>query len=332
MIAQTTGLRVLAEHDGPFLTFMMPAPSAIADAAHRFEVERVNAFKEISNIWPPDEIEKLGQMLAGLPLDAGAAVIVVHAMGGPTIVEFIGNGVESARLDEGPLPRLAPLIEARQRLIAHVVVEADLAGAAITAFDRGDVAATDAVEGDTLHIHRGHPGGWSQRRFQQRAENTWDRNADDVAEAVSVVADQVEARLILIAGPTRAQSMVAKSVADTTATHVECLDAGDIDGIATEVLRYTADIAARDSKELIKKAREAKGTEHAPTSTEQLLKALELGQVDTLLVHDPADAIFGPEPRLMDRCTKQALLTGSDIHVVPNVDVLDNGVAALLRW
>ena len=64
----------------------------------------------------------------------------------------------------------------------------------------------------------------------------------------------------------------------------------------------------------------------------ELLKALDLGQVDTLLVHDPADAIFGPEPRLIDRCIKQALLTGSDIHVVPNVDVLDNGVAALLRW
>ncbi len=332
MFAHTTGLRSLAEHDGPFLTFMMPAPSATADAAHRYEVERANAFKEVSDIWPPDEIETLGQLLAGLPHDAGAAVIAIHAMGGPTIVEFIGNGLDIARLDEGALPRLAPLIEARQRLVAHVVVEADLAGANITAIDRGEVVAADAVDGDTLHIHRGHPGGWSQRRFQQRAENTWDRNADDVAEAVSVMADQVDARLILVAGPTRAQSMVAKSIAETTTTRVECVDAGDLDGIAAEVLRFTADVAARDSKVLIKKAREAKGTEQSPTSTEQLLKALDLGQVDTLLVHDPADAAFGPEPRLIDRCIKQALLTDSEIHVVPNVDILDNGVAALLRW
>lgn len=323
---------MLAEQDGPFLTFMVPAPSATADATHRFEIERSNVLKGISAIWPPDEIETLSQTLAELPHDAGATVIAIHAMGGPTIIEFIANGIESARLDEGPLPRLAPLIEARQRLIAHVVVEADLAGATITAIDRGDVVAADAVDGDTVHIHRGHPGGWSQRRFQQRAENTWDRNADDVAEAVGVLADQVEARLILVAGPTRAQSMVAQSIADTITTRVECLDAGALDGIAAEVLRYTADIAARDSKELIKKAREDKGTEQAPTSTEQLLEALELGQVDTLLVHDPADAILGPEPRLLDRCIKQALLTDSDIHVVPNVDVLDNGVAALLRW
>lgn len=311
---------------------MVPTPSATADAAHRFEVERVNAFKEISDIWPPDEIETLDQILAGLPHDAGAAVIAIHAMGGPTIVEFIGNGIENARLDEGPLPRLAPLIEARQRLIAHVVVDADLAGASIIAIDRGEVVATDAVDGDTLHIHRGHPGGWSQRRFQQRAENTWDTNADNVADAVRVLADQVGARLILVAGPTRAQSMVAQSIADIITTRVECVDAGDLDGIAAEVLRYTADIAARDSKELIERTREAKGTEQAPTSTEQLLSALDLGQVDTLLVHDPTDGIFGPEPRLIDRCIKQALLTDSDIHVVPNVDILDNDAAALLRW
>lgn len=166
----------------------------------------------------------------------------------------------------------------------------------------------------------------------QRAENTWETNADNVAEAVRVLADQVEARLILVAGPTRAQSMVARSIADTITTRVVCVDAGDLDGIAAEVLRYTADVAARDSKALIAKAREAQGTGQAPTSTEQLLEALDLGQVDTLLVHDAADTTFGPEPRLIDRCIKQALLTDSDIHVVPNVDILNNGAAALLRW
>ena len=126
--------------------------------------------------------------------------------------------------------------------------------------------------------------------------------------------------------------MVAQSIATAITTRVESVDAGDLDGIAAEVLRYTADVAARDSKELIERAREAKGTGQAPTSTEELLRALELGQVETLLVHDPADAVFGPEPRLIDRCIKQALLTDAEIHVVPNVDILADGAAALLRW
>ncbi len=332
MFAHTAGLRLFAEHDGPFLSFMLPLPSSSADTAHRFEIERANIFKEVSDVWPADEIETLSQTLAGLPHDAGTAVIAIHALGGPTIVEGIANGIESARLDEGPLPRLAPLIEARQRLIAHIVVDTDLAGATITAFDHGEVVSSEAVDGDTLHIHRGHFGGWSQRRFQQRAENTWDRNADNVAGAVVDLADQVDARVILVAGPTRAQSMVAQSIADLTGTRVESVDAGDLDGITAEVLRFTADVAARDSKELIETTREAKGTGQAPTSTEQLLKALELGQVETLLVHDPDDDIFGPESRLIDRCIKLGLLTDSSIHVVPNVDVLDNGIAAILRW
>ena len=332
MFTHTTGLRSLVEQDGPFLTVMVPAASATAGDTSRFGIERRNLLKGISAIWPPNEIETLDETLAGLVDAASDAAIAIHPMGGPTTVECIGNGIESARLDESSLPRLAPLIEARQRLIAHVVVEADLAGASITAVENGDVVNSETVDGDTEYIHRSHAGGWSQRRFQQRAENTWDKNADNVAEAVGALADQVEARLILVVGPTRAQSMVAQSIAEVTTTRVECVDAGDSDGIAAEVLRLTADVAARDTKALIEKAREAKGTARAPTSTEQLLKALELGQVDTLLVHDPADATIGPEPRLLDRCIKQALLTDSGIHVVPNVDVLDQGVAAILRW
>ena len=32
-------------------------------------------------------------------------------------------------------------------------------------------------------------GGWSQRRYQQRAENTWEDNARDVAGACSAMRD-----------------------------------------------------------------------------------------------------------------------------------------------
>ncbi len=38
------------------------------------------------------------------------------------------------------------------------------------------MTATEQVEGETEYIRRGAPGGWSQKRFQQRAENTWEHN------------------------------------------------------------------------------------------------------------------------------------------------------------
>ena len=167
-------LRPLAGRSGRFLTLLLPAPSHHADAAERFAIQRKTALKSVSTDWPADDLQALDDELAALPHDAGAGLIVVRSSHGDSLTEFIDDPVEAA-VFEGRYPRLAPPIQSRQCTIAHVVVEADLAGANLTAFDGGDVLATGVVEGETEYIHRGHAGGWSQRRFQQRAENTWRR-------------------------------------------------------------------------------------------------------------------------------------------------------------
>lgn len=332
MNAHTSDLRPLVEADGRVVTLVIPAPSSNADAAHRFDVERGNLMKQMSSEWSDEEIAELDARLAELPHDAGDAVIVVHRQGGPTHVEFIANGVERGRLDEGPLPRLAPLIEARQRTVAHVVVAADLAGADITAFDGGAVVATEDVDGETEHIHRGHPGGWSQRRFQQRAENTWETNANDVADAAARLCSSTGARLVAVVGPTRAQSMVVEALEERVDIPVAKIEAGDVDSAADEITRLTADVAATDTKQLIEAVREGVGTGRSSTSHKQLMEALEQGRVETLLVHDDADADADGDDRLVDQAIAAALTTDASIHVVPNVSLLDDGVAALLRW
>lgn len=323
-------LQPLIDADGPFLTVLLPAPSQHSDAADRFSVRCKNALKQVSSDWPTDDLDSFEQELAALPHNAGASVIVVHAAGGPTHVEFIDDAVEPS-VFEGPLPRLAPLIESRQRTIAHVVVDADKAGASISAFDGGRVLDSEIVEGDTEHIHRGHAGGWSQRRFQQRAENTWDENADDIAEAANDLARSVDARLVAVAGPARARSMVVESIEDLVRNHeysVESIEQGDIDGIADAVTRLTADVAASDAVEAIRAAKESMAT--ADDFDGDVLAALEAGRVATLIVHDDADTTSND--RHIDRCIARALATGADIVVVPSVAVLDDGVAVVLRW
>jgi hypothetical protein len=324
-------LQPLIDADGPFLTVLLPAPSQHADAAERFTVRCKNALKDVSSDWPADDLEWFEQELATLPHDAGASVIVVHAEGGPTHVEFIDDEVEP-RLYEGPHPRLAPLIEARQRTVAHVIVEADKSGASLNAFDGGRVLDSEIVEGETLHIHRGHPGGWSQRRFQQRAENTWDDNADDIAESADGLARRVDARLVAVSGPARARSMVVESLDALVRNDeysIESIEQGDVDGIVDAVTRLTADIAASDTVATIQRAK--KSTATAADFDGDVLAALEAGRVDTLLVHDDADTTTSD--RHVDRCIAGALATGADIVVVPSVTILDDdGVAAVLRW
>ena len=330
MSASLDDLRPLIAADGPFLTVLLPAPSRHADAAERFAVRCKNALKQVSAEWPADDLGAFERELAALPHHAGDSVIVIRAAGGPTHVEFIHDPVEP-RLFEGPLPRLAPLIESRQRTIAHVVVDADKAGASITAFDGGRVLGSEIVEGETEHIHRGHPGGWSQRRFQQRAENTWDENADDIAEAADEFARRVAARLVAVAGPARARSMVVDSLDALVRNHeyaIEPIEQGDVDGIADAVTRLTADVAASDAVAAIERAKESMAT--ADGFDGDVLGALDAGRVDTLLVHD--DDASTTDDRHIDRCIARALSTHAHIVVVPQVAILDDGVAAVLRW
>lgn len=318
-------LRPLADQPGPFLTLLLPAPSHHADAAERFAIRCKNALRQVSDEWPTDDLIKLDRELAALPHDAGAGVIIVRSPDGGSLTEFVDDPLEPS-VFEGRFPRLAPLIESRQRTIAHVVVETDLAGADVTAFDGGDVLATDVVEGDTEYIHRGHPGGWSQRRFQQRAENTWDHNADDVAATARKIAERVDARLIAVTGPDRARSMVVKSL-DGAPMSVVSISAGDPDGIAEEVTRRTADVAASDSVAAIEAAKESMAT--TDDFDGDVLAAVAAGRVETLLVHD--DGAAGEE-RLVDRCIASALSTGASVRVVPKVAVLRDGVGAIFRW
>ena len=329
----TADLRPLLDQDGPFITMILPTRSEHADAAHRFEIERKNALKSLSSTWSDDELRILESRLASVSHGGGEAVVVVHPMNGPTFYEFIENGVERAYVTEGPLPRLAPLIEARQRTIAHVVIDVDLAGADITAFDGGTVVATETTTGETEFIHRGHPGGWSQRRFQQRAENTWEDNADDVADAAAALAEQTGARVIAVVGPTRARSMVAAGVDERVPIRVEQIDAGDPEGAADEITRLTADVAANDVMRLIEAVRERVGTGTASTSADDIRQALTQGRVETLLVHDDENAVIeSSAARLVDWAIQRALATDAHVHVVPNVSVLDDGLAATLRW
>jgi len=330
----TATLDALIGRTGPFMTALIPARSDVFGAADRMITQANNALRDAPESWAGD-IEIMKDEIAGLAHGDGAALVAIRPLGGPSFYEFVDDAVHGPSMSIGPLPRLAPLIEARQRTIAHVVVETDLAGATITAFDGGDMTMREEVEGDTDIIHRGHPGGWSQRRFQQRTENSWDENARDVADAVRKISAAVDARRVLVTGPTRASSMLV-SLLEPLDTPVHSIEAGSADGIADEVVRRVADVHASDTKALLDEAKER--IDHRADSAAHVSSALEKGRVRTLLVHDSGEEISTvdsadvADARFIDRCIAGALGTDADVRVVPKVALLDDDVAAILRW
>lgn len=340
-------LREFVDASGQYLTIVVPTPSHHGDAEHRLSIRWKNAISEIADGaddgWPPEELAMLEALGEQLPHGAGESVVVLHRRGGPTLIEFLDEPVRETMVSDGPLPRLATLIEARQRAVPHVVVETDRAGADLTAFDGGSVLATDVVEGDRLHIHRGHPGGWSQRRFQQRAENTWEDNARLVADAAADLARRVDAELIVVVGEVRARSLLVEELDGAhDVPDVVGLESGSPDAIADDVVRLLADRVARRITELVEQVRTALPEGRATTDTDATLSALADGRVETLLVHDdvaeeaeltereiagvPAGA------RAVDVAVTIALRTDADVVVVPRLSVMDDPIAATLRW
>ena len=334
-------LRELCGAADRFFTVAVPAPSDQVDSGHRFAVEWANARRELAPRWDDVDLQAIDDLLARVSHRGGAALIVIRGRGGPSVAEFLAEPVQHLMVHEGPVPRLAPLIEARARVIPHVVVETDRAGADLTAFDGTTVTATATVDGETEHIHRGQSGGWSQPRYQQRAENTWEHNARDVADAVAVMARRVDARLIAISGDVRAQTFVLESLPADVSDIAVKIEGGSPEGIADEVVRLLTDQVASHVVELADRFRTANANGHATSDTTATLDALSEGRVDTLLVHDDgaAEPTIGPDrrgfpagARVVDAAIAAALRTDATVVVIPRLAVLDGPIGALLRW
>ena len=337
-------VRDLAQQAGPFLTVVLPSPSAHDDVAHRLAVRWKNAAASAEQTgWPSDRLDELDALLDDWQHDDAAAFVIVQSSDGVRIEETMMSEVITAHVSVDVHPRVLTILDSRQRTLPHIVVITDRAGADIVAFDGGIATETSDVEGERLHIHRGHPGGWSQRRFQQRAENTWNDNADSVVDAVLDVAARTQPVVIAIAGDVRARALVEQGLRERTEATVVNLDAGDLDGIAEEVIRVVDDQHARFLRQAIEQLRNGMGTGSAVSGPE-VLGALEEGRVDTLFVTDVDDhgrgatdlaeagSVERPNDRLVERAITAAMATGASVLVIPNVAELSDGVAATVRW
>jgi len=356
-----TELHDLLHAPGPFASLVMATPSATEDAPSQLHIRWYNARRELDEAgFPSEELELLDDEIADLHHGGGAALVLIRGVGGPTFAEFLDDAVDLDLVAVDAVAHLGPLLESQQRALPHLMVVTDRTGADIVCI--GDDGQGDpevvGVEGETLHVQRSKPGGWSQRRFQQRAENVWESNAGEVAEQVADLARQTDARLITIAGDVRAVGFLVEHLPSDVHDLVRVLDGQSEELIAEETVRAVADLVARDTRATLQRFAEAAGHENAVHGAQTTLRALSNGQVDTLLVHDdPADqrrALFDPagswcaldehdktspppldhpsDGRLVDVAIRSALLGGASVRFVPKHGGPDEQVGAILRW
>jgi peptide subunit release factor 1 (eRF1) len=261
------------------------------------------------------------------------------------------------------LPSLAPVIEQRQSAIPFMLVVTDRRGADLH-WSEAEGSGATSVEGDDTFLTKVHAGGWSQKNFQQRAENTWEHTADQIAAEVMQLSDSVKPRLIAIAGDVRMTELLRKRLPETVGDLLRDVPGGrSADGSDeirdAELQRWVRTAIAEDTVAALQLFDQEQGQEHrALSGASETLAALCEARVDTLLVHDDGTqsrlAYYVPdEPtlgatdpqtlsamgrslvrsaRLIDVAIRAALHTDAGIRIVPTTPRLADGIGAILRW
>jgi hypothetical protein len=255
-------------------------------------------------------LEALNEAVAAYPPQVrSSGRVLVAAAGGRMLLDRELPAAPRRQIAAwAPLPHLMPLLAQSPDTVPHVVAVVDRIGAEVTAYGpRGRPVAGVEVEGEDHPIRKVQPGGWSQQRFQRRAENLWERNAKDVAERVDAMVESTGARLLVLAGDVRARGALLNALPTRSQALAVASEAGSrapgasADSLRREVHRLVE--SARDAEYadlLATWASEYGRRDRAVDGMRAVVAALAEAQVQTLVIrddpHSNAELWVGPEP------------------------------------
>ena len=264
----------------------------------------------------------------------------------------------------GPLPHLLPIVRWRQADPTYVVVTIDRTGADLFGIRRGSPELHAEVEGEHDVIRKVQAGGWSQRRYQQRAEDSWEQNAEQVADRVTRLADRSEPEFVAVAGDVRAVALLRESLPERVDELVHVIEKeiprklGEDDPVPEDVWALVQQHVRERTEALLARFEEERGQhDKAVEGADATARALAMSQVAVLLIGAELGADrtlwFGPDPASLaatdrelkelgvdspeegpagDVLVRAALGTGAGIRVLDDADAIEHGVGALLRW
>jgi hypothetical protein len=362
--ADTSDLVDLAKAVGPFLSLQLTTEASIDNAAQRSE-QRWRSIRDeaAAQGTPVKVLDAIDPLVPDAHL-RGEGLAVIASAGGVLHVEHVATVPERDLARWAPLPALLPVVAWRQSSPAYVTVLADREGADLTLHRRQQPEVEREAGGDDYPIRKPNAGGWSQRRYQERAEHTWERNAADAAEQVARLVRRGDARVIVAAGDQRAVTLLQEALPVELAERLVVVSGGRSADGSEDIFQAEARVAVElavnaDADALLERFREEGGQDgRAAEGTRATFSALAMTAVDVLLVarDDPDDsrtAWFGPEPtqlgttaaevkamgvdqagegRLVDVAVRAALGTGAGIRVVGAGTGLEGGIGAILRW
>lgn len=337
---------LLERRGAPVATIVAAGPGFEGDVQSRLDIRSKEARKQLEDAGLQaavvDAVEAAVQSHTG---EDGLGIVADRD--GVLFTTLLEVETDDEVLQVEALPRYVPFVRERFVNRPHVVVRCDRVGAQIARVQRGEIQRDTEVVGDDEHVRKVQAGGWSQRRFQNRAEHTWDQNAKEIAEAVVTEADAIDAELVVVTGDGRAVQLVAEHLPERFADHLVLDDHQPFDDESDAVVFDRAmtlvhDRVGRELVEVLERFGELRGrNEGAADDVSDVLAALRQGAVETLLVsgdsdervhiamEDPMQVAFDAagitdlgledvaDARLTDAVIQSALLGGAAVMIVP---------------
>jgi peptide subunit release factor 1 (eRF1) len=261
----------------------------------------------------------------------------------------------------GSVPHLYPLAKIIDQYPRYASVLLDTNRARIFVFGLGAVERREQVTNPKTR--RNSMGGWSQARYQRRAENVHLHHVKEVVETLDTIVQQDRIEHIILAGDDvvipllRAQlpKHLESRVVDVLALERDLGEDDIVDATLGVLRQKDAETDAERVQELIGAWQGSGLGVVGPAGT---LKALQMGQVDELLISGtpqhlratrlPDDAAPGQvkvetsavsdaseaQLKLADELVTRAQQTGARVRVIEDPELLEEfgGVGALLRF
>jgi hypothetical protein len=364
-------LTSLSQEKGPFVTVCHDVTRLDPQGSREVELRWEGAVRELTTQGaPPETLEVVGERVLAPSGRSGRVGRYIIGSGDRVLLDIVLPDPplrDQARY--GTVPDLMPLFRWLCTSTRYAVVRLDRTGADVEVVGLfGEKAQEESVQGTEDIVHKFGGGGWAHRRFQQRIEDSWQRNASQVAHELESIVRTQRPQLVLVLGDQQAIAALAGSASHELAERLVRLDTGGraegtsaeleqqaIDGaVAAHVRQHKRDLLERYAAALAKQ-------EEGLDGIAAVVDSLRRGQVDELIIHDHPGADgqlwVGEEPLQIGTAREDAVTAGgSDPQQQPGAEVLlwatlgsgggitvladdeevpvelTDGVGALLRW
>ena len=262
----------------------------------------------------------------------------------------------------GAVPHIYPLVRLIDQYPRYATVLVDSHQARILVFALGSVEKQEQVTG--VKTRRSSMGGWSQARYQRRAENFHLHHIKEVADTLDRTVRSDDIQHLIIAGDDVATSMLKKELPAHVAEKIVDVMKLDHHAADDEILQATLEALRRkDAETDVERVAEMigawRGGGLGVAGPEATLRALEMGQVDELLIAgapetikpvqklpddaappataaqtSAATAADGRRLHLSEELVSRAQQSGARVRIIEDPALLEpcGGVGALLRF